>query len=165
MRKSAAFHTYWGQGWPEPEWLKPYFLDRPPSSVWAFGEGGDSGASFSAEGLYGTEPLTPKTGRVDVTLYVQGNPEHGVCLQYNKWDGRIGRKFGYNSKGDLNRLREYVRPRHATVIPVGLFIPYPTAWRALKEFIERDAELPQSIEWIADKDLPPNTFPDPWSMK
>lgn len=165
MRKSAAFHTYWGEGWPALEWLEPYFLRRSANSVWAFAEGADDGGNFSAEGMYGTEHLSPKTGRVDVRLYLFGNARHGVYFLYDKWDGRLGRKFRYNSKGDLSWLREYVRPRHATIIPVGLFIPYPVAWKALKEYIERDGELPESIEWIADEDLPPNTFPDPWSLK
>jgi hypothetical protein len=36
-----------------------------------------------------------------------------------------------------------------------------TAWKAVKEFIEREAALPTNIEWIAAQDLPPNTFPGP----
>jgi hypothetical protein len=32
---------------------------------------------------------------------------------------------------------------------------------AVKEFIETDGELPKSIEWIADPDIPPGAFPDP----
>ena len=50
---------------------------------------------------------------------------------------------------------------HDTVLPVGLFIPFKKAWIAVKEFIETDGKLPRSIEWIANRDLPPNTFPDP----
>jgi hypothetical protein len=42
-----------------------------------------------------------------------------------------------------------------------LFIPFRTAWPAVREFIETDGELPTSIEWIASSDLPPETFPDP----
>jgi len=41
---------------------------------------------------------------------------------------------------------------------VALFIPFETAWKAVKEFIERDAVLPQSIEWIADRGLPDFAF-------
>jgi hypothetical protein len=36
--------------------------------------------------------------------------------------------------------------------------------QAVKEFIETDGELSKSIEWIANKDLPPNTFPEPWNL-
>lgn len=32
---------------------------------------------------------------------------------------------------------------------------------AVKEFIETDGQLPKCIEWVANKDLPPGTFPDP----
>jgi hypothetical protein len=31
----------------------------------------------------------------------------------------------------------------------------------VKEFMETDGELPKSIAWIANKDLPANTFADP----
>jgi hypothetical protein len=88
-----------------------------------------------------------------------GNPEHGVLLIYSKWGG--GLKQTYSSKGDFARLRERVRSMHDTVLPVGLFIPFDKAWPAVKEFIETDGKLPKSIEWIANRDLPPNTFPDP----
>jgi hypothetical protein len=47
-------------------------------------------------------------------------------------------------------------------MPVGLYIPFKTAWLAVTEFIETEGQiLPTSIEWIANKDLPPNTFPEP----
>lgn len=73
----------------------------------------------------------------------------------------IQRKQTYNSKGDLRRLGEFVRSLHGTPLSVGLFVPFPVAWKAVKEFIETDGELPTSIEWIASRDLPPETFPDP----
>ena len=44
-----------------------------------------------------------------------------------------------------------IRPWHQTA----------PSLHALKEFIETDGALPKSIEWIANKDLPPGTFPDP----
>jgi hypothetical protein len=72
-----------------------------------------------------------------------------------------GLKLTYSSKGDLRRLREWVRGLHDTPLPIGLFISYEEAWKAVKEFIETDGQLPKSIEWIANRDLPPNTFPDP----
>jgi hypothetical protein len=66
-----------------------------------------------------------------------------------------------SSKGDLSRLSEYIRTSHNDPLPVGLFIPYAEAWKAVKEFIQTDGKLPQGIAWIANRDLPPNTFPDP----
>ena len=90
-----------------------------------------------------------------------GNRDLGVYLQYDKWDGRIQRKQTFNSKGDLNRLGEFVRSLHGTPLSVGLFIPFAVAWKAVKEFIETDGELPISIAWIASSDLPPETFLDP----
>ena len=49
---------------------------------------------------------------------------------------------------------------HEDRLSVGLFVPFPVAWK-VKQFMETDGELPDSIEWIATKDLPPETFPVP----
>ena len=54
-----------------------------------------------------------------------------------------------------------MRSLHDTPLPIGLFISFREAWKAVKEFIETDGELPKSIELVANSDLPPNTFPDP----
>jgi hypothetical protein len=82
-----------------------------------------------------------------------------VLLIYSKRGG--GYRIDFTSKSDLTRLQEWVRSTHDTPLPVGLFIPYEQAWKATKEFIETDGALPTSIEWIANRDLPPGTFPDP----
>ena len=137
--------------------MERYFL-APPGRRWFFETENDS-ASLTAEGVDGTEHLEADKGRINVDLDMWGNPEHGVLLIYSKWGG--GLKQTYSSKGDFARLREQVRSMHDTVLPVGLFIPFDKAWTAVKEFIETDGKLPKSIEWIANRDLPPNTFPDP----
>jgi hypothetical protein len=62
---------------------------------------------------------------------------------------------------DLSRLGEHTRTLHDDPVPVGLFIPFEKAFEGVKEFIETDGALPQCIEWIANSDLPPNTFPPP----
>jgi hypothetical protein len=59
-------------------------------------------------------------------------------LQYSKWDGRVRRRITYNSKGDFNRLREFVRNTEGFLVSKGLFIPFETAWKAVKQFIEAD---------------------------
>ncbi len=159
MRKTAYFDGHWGEGWPDLNNIESCLID--PKRRGQFFASGRDGGSFGVEGLYGTEALTPKTGRVDAHIYMFANPDHGVMLQYSKWDGRIQKKDTYNSKGDLSRLRESVRSFHGTPLSVGLFIPFAAAWNAVKEFIETDGELPKSIEWVASRDLPPSTFPDP----
>jgi hypothetical protein len=111
-------------------------------------------------GLYGTEHL-PDDQPVTVQLSVNGNPAAGAMLQYSKWDGRVRRRITYNSKGDFNRLREFVRNTDGFLLSKGLFIPFETAWNAVRQFIEADGELPTNIEWIARHQLPPGTFPDP----
>ena len=88
-----------------------------------------------------------------------GNLDHGVLLHYRKGGGDYGDSF--YSKGDLTRLREWVKTAHDDLFPVGLYIPFETAWKAVKEFIETDGQLPRSIEWVAGNDLPADAFPDP----
>ena len=63
--------------------------------------------------------------------------------------------------GDMRRLRELVRSLHDDPLPVGLFIPFASAWQATKEFMATDGKLPKSIKWIAADKLPPDTFPEP----
>jgi immunity protein Imm1 of predicted polymorphic toxin system len=157
MKKRAYFDTYWGKGWPALDWLRPYFL-APSGQRWFFDSGNDS-AGIDLEGVEGTEHLELGKGRVDIHLAMWGHPQHGVLIIYSKRGG--GYREDYTSKGDLTRLRELVRSLHDTPLPVGLFIPFEQAWKAVKEFIETEGKLPTSIEWIANRDLPPNTFPDP----
>ena len=159
MRKRTYFASRRSEGWPALSELEHYFLAEP-SKRWFF-ETRNDGANFVAEGLYGTDGLEPAKGRVDVYLYLVGHPELGVTLQYSKWNGKVQRKDTYNSKGDLKRIREFVRSFHGTPLSVGLFIPFADAWKAVKEFIQSDAELPKSIEWVANTELPPDIFPDP----
>lgn len=158
MRKRTNFGRYEHKGWPDPAALKPYFFG-PPGQEW-FHTGGNDTAALWAEGLYGTENKSHLTGdRVDLDFYIYGIPSLGVLLIYHKHGG--GYQEAFTSKGDMTRLREWVRNLHQDPLPVGLFIPFPKAYDAVKEFIETDGQLPKCIEWVANKDLPPNTFPDP----
>lgn len=157
MNKSTYFDTYWDAGWPDEEWLARYFLTADGRRDF-FVSGNDSWG-LTAEGVDGTDHLAQLKGRVDVELTLQGHRDLGILLQYRK----VGRQpiQTYYSKGDLTRLHQWVTTAHGDRVPVGLFIPFETAWKAIKEFMERDAALPASIEWIAAKDLPAGTFPPP----
>jgi hypothetical protein len=157
MRRTSYFACNYTKGWPHPRDLEPYFLG-PPGRRWFFDTGND-GAAFTVEGVDGTEHLEKNKGRIDIDLEMWGHPQLGVLLIYSKWGGGI--KETYSSKGDLNRLREWVRTLHNDPMPVGLFVPYTEAWKAVKEFIEKNGDLPDAIEWIANKDLPLDSFPDP----
>ena len=157
MRKWTNFETHYHDGWPDPRVLKPYFF-APPGQEW-FHTGGNDTARLSAEGLHGTEKGVPGKTRTDLSFELYGVPRLGVLLFYHQYGG--GHNQAYTSKGDLSRRGEWVRNLHNTPLPVGLFIPFEAAWLAVKEFIETDGQLPKSIEWIANKDLPPGTFPDP----
>ena len=45
MKKRAYFDTYWDRGWPEPQWLEPYFLG-PSGRRWVFETGNDGGKKW-----------------------------------------------------------------------------------------------------------------------
>jgi hypothetical protein len=76
---------------------------------------------------------------------------------YRKYGG--GNDESYYSRGNLKRLREWVETVDGDLLTVGLFIPFETAWKAVKEFIERDGALPRSIDWIAERDVPSYACP------
>jgi hypothetical protein len=144
-------------GWPPLEELEPYFL-APPGEEWFF-EADSDNAILEGQGADGTEHLPAGKGRIDIKLEMWGDPEHGVLLIWSKWGG--GHELTYTSKGDMTRLREFVFDQHDTPLPVAFFIPFEQAWEAVKEFLQTDGAFPKTIEWVANEDLPPNTFPDP----
>jgi hypothetical protein len=156
MIKTAYFASRDIKGWPRPEEIEHYFL-APPGKHWFFETGNDT-AGFTADGIDGTEHLEPKRTRSNVRLALSAHPTMGVMLDWSKWDGK--ERQTYISKGDLRRLRELVLNLHDDPLPVGLLVPYAVAWKATKEFLETDGGLPNSIEWIAARDLPRDTFPD-----
>jgi Immunity protein Imm1 len=160
MRKWCSFPSCDFEGWPEPTDIAHYFRGRPEEK-WRFDIGEDS-AAFTVEGLDGTDHLPPlDSGRSNITLYLQVHPIFGMLLQWTKWDGRRQEGHTYVSKGDLARLGQFVWGGQGSLYPVALFIPYAMAWKAVKEFLETDGALPKSIEWIAARDVPEETFPEP----
>ena len=88
-----------------------------------------------------------------------GDPNFGIMLHYQKRGG--GNKEIHYSRGDLTRLSEWVTTLHGDRMPIGLYIPFEAAWKAVKEFIETDGLLPTCIAWIADAEIPLGTFPEP----
>jgi immunity protein Imm1 of predicted polymorphic toxin system len=155
MKKYTEFDTYSGEGWPDLNWLEPYFL-APPGKQW-FYDNSDSGGLY-AKGVGGTEHLEPYRGRIDLSLDMIGNPQLGLFLMYRRVGG--GPRHTFFSKGDVRRLHEWVRNMRGDQMPIGLFIPFDVAWKAVKEFIETDGQLPKSIEWFRNEDLPPGVWPD-----
>jgi len=158
MNKYINFDSYWGDYWPPAEELKRYFF-APSGQAW-FDTGGNDTASIRLEGIEHTAHLRLGFGRKDIHLLMWGNPDLGVLLQYARIGGGVPRQDWF-SKGDLTKLKRWVRSLHDTPLPVGLFIPFPVAWEAVKEFMATEGQLPSSIEWVKSSDLPPGTFPDP----
>jgi Immunity protein Imm1 len=157
MDKSTYFDSYWGPGWPDEKWLERYFLT--PQGRKDFFASGNDGWGLTAEGVDGTDHLPHLKGRVDVNLTIQGHRDLGILLQYRK----TGRRpiETYYSKSDLSRLHQWVKTAHDDRMPIGLFIPFETAWKAIKEFMESNAALPKSIAWVKSSDIPAGTFPPP----
>lgn len=157
MNKRTYFDTFRGPGWPTEGWLARYFLTAAGRHDF-FASGNDSWG-LKAEGVEGTDHLPQLKGRVDVDLTIQGHPDLGILLFYMK----TGRQpiETYYSKGDLSRLYQCIKTAHGDRMPIGLFVSFETAWKAIKEFMEQDAALPQSIEWVKSSDLPADTFPPP----
>jgi len=155
MNKRTYFDSYWGSGWPDENWLGRYFL-TPQGRLDFFASGNDSWG-LKADGVDGTDRLPHLKGRIDVDLTIQGHPDAGILLFYHKTGA--GRQIGFYSKGDLSRLHDRVRTAHDDLMPIGLFVPFETAWKAIKEFMERDGALPTSIAWVASSDLPAGVFP------
>ena len=157
MRKTTYFRDYEAEdGWPDPGWLAPYFL-TPSGRRSAFGLTNDCWG-MNLEGIEGTEHLPRFHGRIDIHLTILGHPDLGVHLSYQRF---AAQGLTFYSKGDLGRLRECVRTMHGDLVPIGLYVPFETAWKEVKEFIERDGAVPKTITWIAGRDLPADTFPDP----
>lgn len=159
MHKESAFNTHWGDGWPDLAMVEACVID--PVRRAEMLASGMHGGNFSITGLYGTENLAPREGLVSSTLYLYLNASHGAMLLYSRWDGREQKQYGYNSKGDLSLLGQFVRSFHDTPLSLGLFIPFEDGWLAIKEFMLSEGELPTCIEWVATEVLPPETFPDP----
>jgi hypothetical protein len=159
VRKEAAFDDHWGTGWPEISVVEQGLSD-PEKLAHLFAKGRDGGC-FSIEWIYDKANSAPQSELVGATLYMHLNPDHGIKLQYSKWDGRVGEKKTYHSKGDFTRLKQFVRSFHRTPLSIGLFVPFEKGRKAVKEFLESDGELPRSIDWIADDDLPSEIFPLP----
>lgn len=158
MKKRVYFDVFDGPGWPTSGELKPYFLGSPGRrSSFEPSESGNDCWGLTVEGVKGTEHLSEGNGRIDVRLTMLGNVNHGVLLYYRRWGG--GYHDSYYSKGNLTRLQEWVETKDGDLMPVGLYVPSKIAWQAVKEFMEKDGELPNSIMWVADSDIPAGAFP------
>jgi len=157
MEKRTYFDSFDSHGWPDTEQLARYFLTEAGRRKF-FAAGNDSWG-LKAHGVDGTDNLQPFKDRIDIDLTILGHPDLGILLCYFKFDKRGNES--YYSRGDLNRLREWVMTVHGDKMPVGLYIPFETAWGAVREFIETNGNLPRNIAWVAARDLPEGTFPEP----
>lgn len=158
MRRRIYFDEFDQIGWPAPRELKRFFV-APKGKQWSY-LGGNDNWGLKIESVGSTEHLDlADPRRIDVRLNMWAHPELGVLLIYEKVGGGYG--DAYSSKGDLTPLNKWVRTLHGDPMPVGLYIPFEEAWKAVKEFMETDGKLPTSIEWIENSKLPPGTFPPP----
>jgi hypothetical protein len=152
MKKTFAFGPFGDTVWTDPSKIEHFFLDpRQRELLFLDREGG---GVFSIEGLEGTEGLSSEAERVNARLYLAMLPQHGATISYHHWDGRIRKKIEFHSKGNLERINEYVRSFQGSPMQLGLFVPYEAAWNAVKEFMEGDGGPPTSIEWVGGASIP-----------
>lgn len=144
-------------GWPSLQDIRPLFI-APAGHEWYAETGNDSG-NLRLQGVDGTDEEDFSKGRRDINLLLWGRPGLGVLLIYELAGG--GGLQTWVSKGDQSRIGEYIRSTHDTPLPIAYFVPFADAWNTVKEFMQSEGVRPRSIEWVASRDLPPNTFPDP----
>ena len=157
MRHNIYFGEFRGDFWPSADQLNSFFFP-PDGEKWI--ETGNDNWGIRLEGLAGTGSLPYARGRKDINLTMWGRPGLGVLLLYHKI-GPPGFRDAYTSKGDMSRLKEIVWSLHDDPLPAGLFVPFPAAFLAVKEFMATEGQLPECIEWVRNADLPDGTFPDP----
>jgi hypothetical protein len=157
VRKEIHFDVFRGDGWPAPQELARYFL-TPAGPYWSL-QSRYHCWGLDLEGIDGTEHLPEGRGRADIGLTIVSDPHYGVLLQYRKTGAEAPES--YYSKGDMKRLREWVRTDDGDLMPIGLYIPFEAAWKAVEEFMVTEGALPTSIGWIIDDDIPKDAFPDP----
>ena len=165
MKKEIYFPDFKIVAWPESERLRDYFLT--PRGRDRTVENGNDSWGLDVKGLYGTENVKPYVQQtpeerakvVEASLDMDFNPQLGVLLSYSRYGG--GFAENYFSYSDLGRLNVYVETLHNDLRPVGMYIPHQVAWPAVKEFMDREGELPTCINWVSGRDLPENTFVEP----
>lgn len=156
MKKITSFRGYEGPGWPDEKWLAPYFL-TPAGRHKVFGTRNNHWG-LKARGVDGTENL-PFDRKISINLHIVGRPDLGVMLLYDRVSPSDG--YAYYSVGNPKTLRTLVKASQGSRMPIGLFIPFEQALKAIAEFIEKNGALPKCIDWIAADDLPEGSFPEP----
>jgi hypothetical protein len=157
MKRRIYFGDFQHGRWPDPRELERYFIEAEGGG-WPMA-GGNDNWGFTIDGLDGTTHLPDEEDRVVVDLNMIGFPGRGVAFVYAKWDGRTKQRHDYASKGDMRRVKETVYAAQYTPVSVGTIVPFADAYRAVKEFMETDGELPRSIEWVSVDELPPRASP------
>ena len=113
MSKFCDFGEFRNSGWPEPRQLERYFF-ASSGKEW-FQDPQNDGAVFALQGAYGSEHLTSGQGLINIHLQIWGKPNLGVLLVYSRLGGGYGDMF--SSKGDMSRIREWVRSTHNDPLP------------------------------------------------
>ena len=156
MKKVTSFRGYDGPGWPNQKWLEPFFLTSAGRRE-VFGVR-NNGWGLRARGVDGTEDL-PFDKEINITLHIIGKPDLGVLLVYDRMSATDG--YSYYSVGDPKMFRTLVEATQVSRMPMGLFIPFEQALKAVVEFMQTNGARPKCIEWIAPSELPEGSFPEP----
>ena len=82
-----------------------------------------------ARGVDGTEDL-PFDKQINITLHIIGKPDLGVLLFYDRLSATDG--YSYYSVGRSENVSDFgQRPSRASRMPLGLFIPFEQALKAV----------------------------------
>ncbi len=154
MKRTSYFNSQRRDTWPTVPEIASYFEPRG-GAAWSRPLGNDT-ASLTLEGVDGTQGLEQYRGRMDISLRLLAHAKYGVFLFYEK-----SRGARYSSKGDMTKVKTYVRTAHDDLRTLAFFIPFEKAWLAVKDFIESNGDLPKSIDWVDMKEIKELAFPEP----
>jgi hypothetical protein len=153
MKTEAYFPDHTLVPWPSPGKLHRHFLP-PHDKNWQ--AGGNDHWGLTIYPLGDNRDPDPRISRRAIRLDLVGVPEYGVFIHWQ--NSHLGFSENYFSRGDLTKLGKQVRNLQGDARPLGLFVPFATAWLATEDFMLGKGTRSDRIEWIKAEDLPPNTF-------
>jgi hypothetical protein len=157
MKKTCNFDHLPRMAWPIPSELKRYF-EAPDGNAWPQTSGNDHWGLRVFPDMDPNEPGLRITDK-GTHLELVGIPGYGVFVYW--WRVSDGPTVRFYSKADPSKFHLQVRSLHSDAWPLGMFIPFATAWLAVEDFIIGNGARSTRIEWVNANDLPPNTFLDP----
>jgi hypothetical protein len=155
---NLSIGDYVSSEFPELKTIQHFFLDFTEAK-WP------SGGRLAIYGAQGTESLPPYKGRVDISLAIVPDSEHGFYLIYSKTGVVTGGQFHSLGSQTLTRPGSPMIEidENGYAIAAGLFVSPADAWAVVKRFIETNGERSDAIQWLTDAELPDSAISTPFS--